>query len=59
MESFSLFILSMGIGDGLGEGYGMLGQAGSGKLRVSSAGPSKLSAKVAKKYVSSCLFICF
>lgn len=23
------------LGDGLGEGYGMLGQAGSGKLRVS------------------------
>ncbi|XP_027100321.1 U4/U6 small nuclear ribonucleoprotein Prp31 homolog [Coffea eugenioides] len=38
------------LGDGLGEGYGMLGQAGSGKLRVSSAGPSKLSAKVAKKF---------
>jgi U4/U6 small nuclear ribonucleoprotein PRP31 len=37
-------------GDGLGEGYGMLGQAGSGKLRV-SAGQSKLAAKVAKKYV--------
>lgn len=29
----------------------MLGQAGSGKLRV-SAGQSKLAAKVAKKYVS-------
>lgn len=28
----------------------MLGQAGSGKLRV-SAGQSKLAAKVAKKYV--------
>lgn len=38
------------IGDGLGEGYGMLGQAGSGKLRV-SAGQSKLAAKVAKRYV--------
>ena len=36
------------IGDGIGEGYGMLGQAGSGKLRV-SAGPSKLAAKVAKR----------
>jgi len=36
------------IGDGLGEGYGMLGQAGSGKLRV-SVGPSKLAAKVAKR----------
>jgi hypothetical protein len=36
-------------GDGLGEGYGMLGQAGSGKLRVSAA-QSKLAAKVAKKY---------
>ena len=35
-------------GDGLGEGYGMLGQAGSGKLRV-SIGQSKLAAKVAKK----------
>ncbi|KAL8161583.1 hypothetical protein V2J09_013072 [Rumex salicifolius] len=37
------------LGDGLGEGYGMLGQAGSGKLRV-SAGPSKLAARVAKKF---------
>ncbi|WJX81327.1 U4/U6-U5 snRNP complex subunit prp31 [Trifolium repens] len=37
------------LGDGLGEGYGMLGQAGSGKLRV-SAGQSKLGAKVAKKF---------
>ena len=36
-------------GDGLGEGYGMLGQAGSGKLRV-SVGQSKLAAKVAKRY---------
>jgi len=36
------------IGDGLGEGYGMLGQAGSGKLRV-SVGQSKLAAKVAKR----------
>ncbi|XP_074270471.1 U4/U6 small nuclear ribonucleoprotein Prp31 homolog [Silene latifolia] len=35
------------LGDGLGVGYGMLGQAGSGKLRM-SAGPSKLL-KVAKK----------
>ncbi len=35
-------------GDGLGEGYGMLGQAGSGKLRV-SIGQNKLAAKVAKK----------
>ncbi|KAG6429590.1 hypothetical protein SASPL_107642 [Salvia splendens] len=37
------------LGDGLGEGYGMLGQAGSGKLRV-SVGQSKLAAKVAKKF---------
>nr|CAB3487886.1 unnamed protein product [Digitaria exilis] len=37
------------LGDGSGEGYGMLGQAGSGKLRV-SAGQSKLAAKVAKKF---------
>uniref|UniRef100_A0A2P2KA19 Nop domain-containing protein n=2 Tax=Rhizophora mucronata TaxID=61149 RepID=A0A2P2KA19_RHIMU len=37
------------LGDGLGEGYGMLGQAGSGKLRV-SAGQSKLAAKVAKRF---------
>ncbi|BBH03077.1 pre-mRNA processing ribonucleoprotein binding region-containing protein [Prunus dulcis] len=37
------------LGDGLGEGYGMLGQAGSGKLRV-SMGQSKLAAKVAKKF---------
>ncbi|KAH9611045.1 hypothetical protein KSS87_006921 [Heliosperma pusillum] len=36
------------LGDGLGEGYGMLGQAGSGKLRM-SAGPSKLIVKAAKK----------
>lgn len=35
-------------GDGLGEGYGMLGQAGSGKLRV-SVGQSKLAAKAAKR----------
>ncbi|CAJ2669725.1 U4/U6 small nuclear ribonucleoprotein Prp31 homolog [Trifolium pratense] len=37
------------LGDGLGEGYGMLGQAGSGKLRV-SAGQSKLGVKVSKKF---------
>lgn len=37
------------LGDGLGEGYGMLGQAGSGKLRV-SVGQSKLAAKVAKRF---------
>ncbi|KAL5215313.1 hypothetical protein ABZP36_004465 [Zizania latifolia] len=37
------------LGDGLGEGYGMLGQAGSGKLRVSTV-PNKLAAKVAKKF---------
>ncbi|XP_062159457.1 U4/U6 small nuclear ribonucleoprotein Prp31 homolog [Alnus glutinosa] len=37
------------LGDGLGEGYGMLGQAGSGKLRV-SIGQSKLAAKVTKKF---------
>ncbi|GMN41639.1 hypothetical protein TIFTF001_010860 [Ficus carica] len=37
------------LGDGLGEGYGMLGQAGSGKLRV-SIGQSKLSSKVAKRF---------
>lgn len=43
-----MFIL--GVGDGLGEGYGMLGQAGSGKLRV-AVGTSKLGAKVAKRYV--------
>jgi len=39
----------------LGEGYGMLGQAGSGKLRV-SAGQNKLAAKVAKKYVTFVLY---
>ncbi|XP_022725003.1 U4/U6 small nuclear ribonucleoprotein Prp31 homolog [Durio zibethinus] len=33
----------------LGEGYGMLSQAGSGKLRV-SVGQSKLATKVAKKF---------
>ncbi|KAH7373778.1 hypothetical protein KP509_17G074700 [Ceratopteris richardii] len=37
------------LGDGLGEGYGMLGQAGSGKLRV-SMGQNKLAAKAAKKF---------
>ncbi|KAK1352963.1 Pre-mRNA processing ribonucleoprotein binding region-containing protein [Heracleum sosnowskyi] len=37
------------LGDGFGEGYGMLGQAGSGKLRV-SVGQNKLAAKVAKKF---------
>ncbi|URE22809.1 U4 U6 small nuclear ribonucleoprotein, partial [Musa troglodytarum] len=37
------------LGDGLGEGYGMLSQAGSGKLRV-SIGQSKLAAKAAKRY---------
>ncbi|KAK6931078.1 Nop domain [Dillenia turbinata] len=41
------------LGDGLGEGYGMLGQAGSGKLLV-SVGPSKLAAKVAKKHTPAC-----
>lgn len=49
------------IGDGLGEGYGMLGQAGSGKLRV-SVGQSKLAAKAAKRSISiaafySCIFV--
>ncbi|XP_048437992.1 U4/U6 small nuclear ribonucleoprotein Prp31 homolog isoform X2 [Pyrus x bretschneideri] len=37
------------LGDGLVEGYGMLGQAGSGKLRVSMR-QSKHAAKVAKKF---------
>lgn len=37
------------LGDGLGEGYGMLGQAGSGRLRVSVA-QSKLASKAAKKF---------
>ncbi|WOL19871.1 U4/U6 small nuclear ribonucleoprotein Prp31 [Canna indica] len=37
------------LGDGLGEGYGMLGQAGSGKLRV-AVGQSKLVAKAAKRF---------
>lgn len=45
---FLPFVFSTTIGDGLGEGYGMLGQAGNGKLRV-SVGQSKLAAKVAKK----------
>nr|CAB3450970.1 unnamed protein product [Digitaria exilis] len=36
-------------GDGLGKGYGLLGQAGGGKLRV-SAGQSKLSTKIAKRF---------
>ncbi|KAE9460448.1 hypothetical protein C3L33_07670, partial [Rhododendron williamsianum] len=42
-------MLLLGIGDGLGEGYGMLGQAGNKRLRV-SVGLSKLAAKVAKKF---------
>lgn len=37
------------LGDGLGKGYGLLGQAGSGKLRL-SVGQSKLAAKVAKRF---------
>ncbi|KAK1352933.1 hypothetical protein POM88_052771 [Heracleum sosnowskyi] len=37
------------LGDGLGEGHGMLGQAGSGKLRI-LVGQNKLAAKVAKKF---------
>lgn len=45
--SSDFYITSL-IGDGLGEGYGMLGQAGSGKLRVSVV-QSKLAAKAAKK----------
>ena len=60
---FTIYILNLNphvlssliIGDGLGEGYGMLGQAGSGKLRV-SMGQSKLAAKVAKKYAFRCWF---
>ncbi|RWW12174.1 hypothetical protein GW17_00024174 [Ensete ventricosum] len=39
-------------GDGLGEGYGMLGQAGSGKLHV-SIGQSKLAVKAAKRSATS------
>ncbi|CAN6280102.1 unnamed protein product [Urochloa humidicola] len=37
------------LGDGIGKGYGLLGQAGSGKLRV-SAGYSKLSTKIAERF---------
>jgi U4/U6 small nuclear ribonucleoprotein PRP31 len=37
------------LGDVLGKGYGLLGQAGSGKLRVST-GQRKLAANVAKRY---------
>ncbi|KAJ4816694.1 U4/U6 small nuclear ribonucleoprotein Prp31 [Rhynchospora pubera] len=37
------------LGDGLGEGFGMLGQAGSGKLRISVA-QSKLKPKATKKF---------
>lgn len=37
MVSLICFFPCRIIGDGLGEGYGMLGQAGSGKLRVSVA----------------------
>lgn len=35
------------LGDGLGEGYGMLSQAGNGRLRL-SGGQSKVAAKVVK-----------
>lgn len=44
------------LGDGLGEGYGMLGQAGSGKLRLSvDHGANKLAAKVTKRFkANSC-----
>ena len=39
------------LGDGLGEGYGMLGQAGSGKLGLSiDHGANKLAAKVTKRF---------
>ncbi|CAN6246238.1 unnamed protein product [Urochloa humidicola] len=37
------------LGDGIGKGYGLLGQAGSRKLRV-SAGQSKLSTKIVERY---------
>ncbi|GBG90601.1 hypothetical protein CBR_g50945 [Chara braunii] len=37
------------LGDGIGEGFGMLGQAGSGRLRL-VASQSKLAAKAAKKH---------
>ncbi|CAL5054552.1 unnamed protein product [Urochloa decumbens] len=37
------------LGDGIGKGYGLLGQARSGKLRV-SAGQSKLSTKIAERF---------
>lgn len=37
------------LGDGLGKGYGLLGQARSGKLRVSAV-QNKLAAKVAKRF---------
>eukprot|EP00850_Spirogloea_muscicola_P014370 SM000102S09228 [mRNA] locus=s102:369744:372146:- [translate_table: standard] len=37
------------LGDGIGEGFGMLGQAGSGKLRLSMA-QTKLASKAAKKF---------
>jgi U4/U6 small nuclear ribonucleoprotein PRP31 len=37
------------LGAGIGEGFGMLGQAGSGRLRVQAA-QSNLKSKVAKKF---------
>ncbi|KXG30826.1 hypothetical protein SORBI_3004G250800 [Sorghum bicolor] len=40
------------LGDGLGKGYGLLGQAGRGNLLV-SAGQSKLCTKIAKRQKSS------
>lgn len=49
MVSLICCFLCCMVGDGLGEGYGMLGQAGSGKLRVSVA-QTKI-AKNSKRWV--------
>ncbi|KAF9608545.1 hypothetical protein IFM89_009911 [Coptis chinensis] len=44
------------LGDGLGEGYGMLGQAGSGKLRLSTVSNKKFKKQLgATSGLTSCL----
>lgn len=59
IRSFLLltYLYSLTAGEGLGEGYGMLGQAGSGKLRLSvDHGANKLAAKVTKRLRSSVFY---
>lgn len=50
---FTSYLIFLEIRDGLGEGYGMLGQAGSGKLRV-LVGQSKLAGKEVCFLLSFC-----